>query len=90
MADDTPSTRAHTISALSGVKVRVSAILGRSEITFDEAVALDADTLVPVDRGKDDPVDLCVNGQVVARGRLVVVGDTYGVEVTELVQDKGR
>jgi flagellar motor switch/type III secretory pathway protein FliN len=51
-------------------------MLGGTEITFDEAVGLDPDTLLAVDRGKDDPVDLCVNGDVVARGKLVVVGDT--------------
>ena len=61
---------------MSGVKVRVTAVLGGTEITFDEAVGLDPDTLLAVDRGKDDPVDLCVNGDVVARGKLVVVGDT--------------
>ena len=41
--------------------------------------------LLVVDRSKDDPVDLCVNGKVVARGKVVVVGDTYGVQITELV-----
>lgn len=70
-----PSTSG-LLSGLSGVKVRVTAMLGGTEITFDEAVGLDPDTLLSVDRGKDDPVDLCVNGDVVARGKLVVVGDT--------------
>ncbi len=51
-------------------------MLGGTEITFDEAVGLDPDTLLAVDLGKDDPVDLCVNGDVVVRGKLVVVGDT--------------
>ena len=70
-----PSTSG-VLSGLSGVKVRVTAVLGGTEITFDEAVGLDPDTLLAVDRGKDDPVDFCVNGDVVARGKLVVVGDT--------------
>jgi len=78
------------LSGLTGVKVRVTAILGTTEITFDRAVELDPDTLLAVDRAKDDPVDLCVNGDVVARGKLVVVGDTYGVQITELVDQPGR
>jgi|TARA_B100001964_G_C14063711_1_gene522598 flagellar motor switch protein FliN/FliY len=73
---------------LSGVNVRLTAILGGTELTFDEAVELDPDTLITVDRSQDEPVDLCVNGKVVARGKLVVVGDTYGVQVTELVDSK--
>jgi flagellar motor switch protein FliN/FliY len=63
-------------------------LLGNTQITFDQAVELDPETLITVDRGKDDPVDLCVNGKVVARGKLVVVGDTYGVQITELVDQK--
>ena len=70
-----PSTSG-LLSGLSGVKGRVTAMLGGTEITFDEAVGLDPDTLLAVDLGKDDPVDLCVNGDVVVRGKLVVVGDT--------------
>lgn len=77
-------------TGLSGVKVRVTAVLGSAEITFDEAVALDPESMISMDRGRDDPVDLCVNGEVVARGRLVVVGDTYGVQITELVERKLR
>jgi flagellar motor switch protein FliN/FliY len=79
---------AAALSGLSGVKVRVTAILGRTELTFDQAVGLDPETLISVDRGKDEPVDLCVNGDVVARGKLVVVGDTYGVQITEMVEQK--
>lgn len=83
-SDSPPGSR----SALSGVNVRLTAILGGTELTFDEAVELDPDTLITVDRSQDEPVDLCVNGKVVARGKLVVVGDTYGVQVTELVDSK--
>lgn len=78
------------LTGLSGVKVRVTAVLGNAVITFDEAVALDAPSLISLDRAQDDPVDLCVNGDIVARGRLVVVGDTYGVQITELVDRKPR
>lgn len=87
MAEDSIS-RPNPIPGLSGVKVRVAAILGRTEVTFDEAVALDEEVLLAVDRGKDEPVDLTVNGQVVARGKLVVVGESYGVQITELVDGK--
>jgi flagellar motor switch protein FliN/FliY len=87
-ATTTPQATSTGLSGLRGIKVRLTAILGNTQITFDQAVALDPETLITVDRGKDDPVDLCVNGKVVARGKLVVVGDTYGVQITELVDQK--
>ncbi|MEE2657837.1 MAG: FliM/FliN family flagellar motor switch protein [Candidatus Latescibacterota bacterium] len=80
-----PPLMSGSMSGLSGVKVKVTAVLGRTQITFDEAIAFEPDMLLPIDSDRDEPVDLCVNGKVVARGRLVVVGDTYGVQVTEII-----
>lgn len=77
------------LSGLADVKVKVTAVLGRAEITFDEAVNLNESSVLPIDRGSSDPVELCVNGRAVARGKLVVVGDSYGVQITELI-DGGR
>ncbi len=77
------------LSGLADVKVKVTAVLGRTEITFDEAVNLSERSVLPMDRGSSDPVELCVNGRAVARGKLVVVGDSYGVQITELI-DGGR
>ena len=71
---------------LGGVSVKVTLVLGRTELTIEEAAALSEKSLLGIDRKADDPVDVCVNGKVVARGKLVVVGDNYGVEITELVE----
>ena len=79
-----------SLSALGDVKVKVSLVLGRTEITLADAETLGEKSLLTVDRNSDDPVDMCVNGEVVARGRLVVVGDSYGVQITELVSPGGR
>ena len=78
------------LSALGDVKVEVSLILGRTEITLANAESLDEKSLLTVDRKADDPVDVCVNGKVVAHGKLVVVGDTYGVQITEFVKPGKR
>ena len=74
---------------MAEVKVKVTAVLGRTEITFDEAVNLGEKSVLAVDRVANEPVELCVNGKAVARGKLVVVGDSYGVQITELI-DGGR
>ena len=77
-----------SLAGLGDVHVKVSAVVGRTEITFEDAVNLDVKSLLTVDRTSRDPVDLCVNGRVVARGKLVVVGGSYGVQITELVDDR--
>ena len=77
------------LSGLADVRVKVTAVLGRTEITFDEAVNLGEKSVLSVDRTSSDAVELCVNGRAVALGKLVVVGDSYGVQITELI-DGGK
>jgi len=80
-----PPAVSAALSALGDVQVKVSLVLGGTSITLAEAESLEEKSLLTIDRSADDPVDVCVNGKVVARGKLVVVGDSYGVQITELV-----
>jgi flagellar motor switch protein FliN/FliY len=43
-------------------------------------------SVLKIDRGVDMPVDVVVNGSVVARGQLVVVDDNFGVRISEIAQ----
>ena len=77
------------ISSLAGlgeVEVKLGAIVGRTEVTFEEAVNLDVKSRLSLDKASSDPVDVCVNGKLVARGKLVVVEGNYGVQITELIK----
>ena len=75
-----------TLSGLAGIDVKVRLILGRTEITIEKAAELGEKSLLRLDRNGNDPVDMCVNGRIIARGRRVVVGSNYGVEITEIVE----
>ena len=63
--------------------------LGRTEITLEEAMKLGEKSLLAVDRTADEPVEVRVNGKLLGRGRLVMVGGNYGVQLTEVV-DQAR
>lgn len=83
-----PATSGGALNALPGlaqVPVKLRVVLGGSKISFQDAAALTQKSLLPIDRLADDPVDVVVNGKLIARGKLVVVEDTYGVQITELV-----
>ena len=86
MAQTPPTSSTALVAGLGDVKVRVTAILGRTELTFEEAVELAADRLVALQNQRDEPIELCVNGDVVAYGRLVIVDDSYGVQITKMIQ----
>ena len=75
-----------SLAGLGDVEVKLNAIVGRTEVTFEEAVNLDVKSRLSLDTTANDSVDLCVNGKLVARGKLVVVEGNYGVHITELMK----
>jgi flagellar motor switch protein FliN len=69
---------------LDGVNISLSVVVGQVQTTLGALMALRESAVLTVDRGVDAPVDVVVNGNVVARGQLVVVGDSFGVRVTDV------
>lgn len=72
------------IGLLHGVKVRLAVVVGEAHTTLGELMGLQEQSVLKIDRPVDCPVDVMVDGNVVARGQLVVVDDHFGVRVTEL------
>ncbi len=69
---------------LDSIGVEVSVLVGRAHTTVGHVMSLKEADLLKIDRGVDQPVDIVVNGIVVARGQLVVIDDCFGVRVTEV------
>jgi flagellar motor switch protein FliN len=73
--------------SLSGIPVRVWAELGRAQMPSAEFVGLPAGAVVELDRQADDAIDLYVNGNRFATGRLMVVDETDWAVRIETVLD---
>ncbi|MEM8697275.1 MAG: FliM/FliN family flagellar motor switch protein [Pseudomonadota bacterium] len=81
---------AHTLAAkqdsiFAAVEVDIDARLGNVSLPVSELLALSRDSVLTLDRTITDPVDLRVNGAVVARGEIVTVDDNFAVRITEIV-----
>ena len=76
-------------SGLQEVEVRITVEWGRTAITVEEALKLSRESLLKVEQMADDPVDIRVNGKLFGRGKLVLVGGNYGVQITEIVGPEG-
>ena len=70
---------------LAQVRVELSVEIGRTRMSLGEAMALGPGSVIALDRMADQPVDLLVNGKLVARGEVVVIDSEYGLRVTEVV-----
>jgi flagellar motor switch protein FliN len=84
------SVTSRTFELLLDVEMPVSVSFGRATLTLREALKLITGSLIELDRGLNDPVELLVNNCVIARGEVVVVEGNYGVRITEIVSQKER
>lgn len=73
---------------LDSVPVGLNVVVGIAHSTVGELMSLQTSSLLKLDRKADYPVDVTLNGNVVARGQLVVVDDHFGVRITEIAQAK--
>lgn len=78
------------LDLLLDVEVPVSVEIGRAMVTLDTVVKLVPGSVVPLDKRAEEPIDLRVNGKLVARGEVVLVDDVYGLRITQIVDAAGR
>ena len=74
------------LGLLDSVPVGLSVVVGMANSTVGELMALQEASVLKLDRKADYPVDVMLNGSVVARGQLVVVDEHFGVRITEIAQ----
>lgn len=69
---------------LHAVKVSLSVCVGEAAMTIGQLLGARENEVLSLDRAVDQPVDLVLEGKVVARGQLVAVDDHFAVRITEL------
>ena len=72
------------LDVIRDVQVKVQISLGEAELSIAELMGLREHSIVALDRDASHAVDLVLDGNVVGRGNLVVVGDNFGIELTEI------
>lgn len=72
------------------VPVTLSLEFGRARISIGDLLRLNPGTVVELDRLASEPLDLVVNGTLVARGELVAVNERYAVRVTDVIRGRDR
>lgn len=73
------------LELLRDVEVDVSLEIGRRRMRIAEVLELQEGQTLELTKAAGEPLEIYVNGQLLGRGEAVVVGDCYGVRITELV-----
>ena len=67
------------------VPVSLTIELGGCKLPMREVLQLNIGSIIQLDKPADAPVELSVNGKLIARGEVVVIEDRYGVKITEII-----
>jgi flagellar motor switch protein FliN/FliY len=86
MAEPAP----RNIEFLYDVELQVVVVLGRARMTIRELLALQAGSVVELNKLAGEALDILVNDKVIARGEAVVVNEKFGVRLTEIVSPMER
>lgn len=73
-----------------GVQVSMSLRVGTTDITIKDLVSLAEGSVVALDRPASEPLDVLVNGTLVAHGEIVVVDGQFGVRLTDVISPAER
>ena len=85
MDTDRPETEDQSnFAVLLDVQLPVSIRFGETEMTLEEVVKLGVGSVIELNSGIDQPVELVVNNRTLARGEIVTVDGFYGIRITEI------
>ncbi len=79
-----PNADSATLDLLRDVQLDLKIELGRTHMQLDEVLQLKTGAVVTLDKLAGDPVDIYVNGRLIARGEVLVMNDNFCVRVAEL------
>ncbi len=78
------------LELLLDIPLEISVELGRVRMMVKEVVELGTGSIVEIDKAAGEPVDVMVNGRLVAKGEVVVIEDNFGVRITEILTPQER
>lgn len=73
------------LTTLGNIDLEVRIELGRTSMLLQDVTRLSRGSVVVLDRHVDEPVQVLINGKVVARGKLIVVDGKFSVQLVEFV-----
>ncbi|WP_456420263.1 flagellar motor switch protein FliN [Thermovibrio sp.] len=75
---------------LKDIPLEITVEVGSTRLPLEEILNLHTNSVVELDRFVDEPVDIKINGKLVAKGKLYVVKDSYGVEIVQIITPEER
>ncbi|GAC18753.1 flagellar motor switch protein FliN [Paraglaciecola arctica] len=83
-------TEKRKLDTILDIPVTISMEVGRSNISIRNLLQLNQGSVVELDRVAGEPLDVLVNGTLIAHGEVVVVNDKFGIRLTDVISQLER
>ena len=78
------------LDVILDVPVTLSLEIGRTQINIRNLLQLNQGSIVELDRFAGEPLDVLVNGTLIAHGEVVVINDKFGIRLTDVISQSER
>jgi flagellar motor switch protein FliN/FliY len=89
-ASDPSEPSIRDVGMIMDLPVKVMVELGRTKMSIGELMALHKGSVIELNVHAGDPLDLVVNGCLIAQGEVVIVNDRYGIRLTDIISPSER
>ena len=78
------------LNLILDIPVKMTVELGRTKMTIKELLRLSQGAVVSLDGLAGEPLDILINGYLIAQGEVVVVSDKFGIRITDIITPSER
>lgn len=86
----TGSAASRDLEMIMDIPVKLTVELGRTRITIKQLLELAQGSVIELEGLAGEPMDILINGYLIAQGEVVVVEDKYGIRITEIITPSER
>lgn len=83
-----PALQQENIDLIMDVPLEVSVVLGRTRKSIKEILEFSPGTIIELDKLAGEAIDVMVNQKLVAKGEVVVIEESFGIRITEIIKEK--
>ncbi|MBE0461860.1 MAG: flagellar motor switch protein FliN [Halomonadaceae bacterium] len=84
------SAQARDLEMIMDIPVKLTVELGRTKLTIKQLLELAQGSVIELDGLAGEPMDILINGYLIAQGEVVVIEDKYGIRITEIITPSER
>ena len=87
---ETPQASAQNLRMLENIEVKLTVEVGGTRISIRDILKLNEGSVIELDRMAGEHLDILVNGTLLAKGEIVLIGESLGIRFTEIISPEQR